>query len=141
MRSIESVLEGRELAWRRAARKPDPVPTDGAAVGLVMAGSCTGSGNELGGQQPRPEDEALHLCERPSRRAASLVRGTLEARTAALRAPCEGHLRVAREGHVGDALDFATAPIQTRTVHGERTMCDRSKASSKAGVGLRESAP
>ena len=117
------------------------MPTVGAAVGLVMAGSWTGSGNEVGGRQPRPEDEAAHLCEHPARRAASLVRGTLEARTAALSRTPRGHLRVAREAHGGDELDLATAPIQTRTVHAERTMCDRSKACSKTGSWPEESSP
>ena len=63
--------------------------------------------------------------------AASLVRGRIEARTAAVRAPARESQ--GRSGtHGGDALDLATAPIQTRTVHAERTMCDRSKACSKA---------
>ncbi|HME73132.1 MAG TPA: hypothetical protein VKM54_25175, partial [Myxococcota bacterium] len=51
---------------------------------------------------PRPEDEAPLLCEHPARRAASLVPGMLEACTAALRAPCAGHLRVAREAQAQD---------------------------------------
>ena len=92
------------------------MPRVGTAVRLVMAASWRGSGNDVGGPQPRPEDEATPLCEHAARRAARLVRGNLEACTAATTGPCAGHLGVAREGHVGDALDFATAPIQTRTV-------------------------
>ena len=65
------------------------MPTVGAAVGLVVAGSWTGSGNEVGEKQSRPEDEAAHTCEppaneqrawceTPSRRARS-VGGSLRA--------------------------------------------------------------
>jgi|SRR5271157_1895889 len=85
----------------------------GAAAGLVMAGSWTGSGNEVGGPQPLPEDEATPLCRRPTRRAASLVRGTFES---AHRGATRTRLRVAREGHGGYGLDLATTAIQTRTV-------------------------
>ncbi|HME73377.1 MAG TPA: hypothetical protein VKM54_26470 [Myxococcota bacterium] len=71
MRSMEGQLVGRELAGRSAVRRADLVHTLGMAVGLVMAGSWTGSGNEVSEQQLRPEDEAAHLCERRGRRAAS----------------------------------------------------------------------
>jgi hypothetical protein len=86
-------------------------------MGLVMAGSWTGSGNELGEQQLRPEDEAAQLCERRGRRAASLVPGTLEACTAALRAPSEDRLGIARDNHGGDGSTWPAVPSPTRTVH------------------------
>jgi hypothetical protein len=92
------------------------VHTVGMTVGLVMAGSWTGPGNEVGEQQPRPGDEAVHGFERLADGLRGLVRGTLERAPRRLGAPCNSRLRVAREGDDGDWLDLATAPIQTPTV-------------------------
>ena len=87
---MEGVVEGRELVWRRAARRDDLVPTDGAAVRLITASSWTGSSNDLGEQPLRPENEAAHLREHLVDGLSGLVQGTLEACTAALRGSSQG---------------------------------------------------
>jgi hypothetical protein len=55
------LLEARELVGRRATRKADLVPTVGAAVRLIVAGSGTGAGTDVREQQPRREDTTVHL--------------------------------------------------------------------------------
>ena len=79
---MEGVLEGRELAWGTAPRRDDLVPAVGTAVDLGMAGSRTGSGDEVDDQQPRPEQEAAYLWRASCRRLWGLVQGALEACTA-----------------------------------------------------------
>src|SRR5271157_561486 len=113
---MEGQVVGRELTRRRAARRADLVPTIGAAVGLVMAGSWTSSGNEVGGQQPRREDETAHPCEHRAGRAASLVRGTLEHAPGRIADPARAVSRVAREARAEDEQGLVSGPISTRTM-------------------------
>jgi hypothetical protein len=101
------LLEGTELVGRRAARKADLVPAVGAAVRLIVAGSGTGSGTDVSEQQPRREDTTVHLFQLPSRRAASVVRGTLEARAAAIRVPARAILGSLRKAM---AVTGSTSP-------------------------------
>jgi len=132
VRSMEGVVAGQKLALRRAARRADLVPTVGKAVRLVMAGSWTGSGNELGERHARREDETAHLCRRPARREASLIPGNLEARTTAVRGPCEGRLRVAREARTEDGH----GPVSGLNLDTHR---DRRPAPSRRGKVTRRS--
>jgi hypothetical protein len=113
---MEGVLEGWRLACWRAARRADLVCPVGAAAGLGVAGSWTGSGQDVEEQQQRREDDAAHLCERRARRAADWVQGTIERAPRRYARPARGHPRVDREGHGGDQLDLATVPISTRSV-------------------------
>ncbi len=73
------------------------MPTVGAGVGLVVAGSWTGSRTELGEQQPHAlKTRTSTSPSAVEERAASSVRGTLDLGTAALRctlrAPSQGSL-------------------------------------------------
>jgi len=55
-----------EVGLTESSSQADLVPTVGAAVGRVLAGSWTGPGNEVREQQQRPEDEAERLRESPA---------------------------------------------------------------------------
>ena len=81
MQSMEGQVVGRELTWPRAERWAALVPTVGAAVSLFMAGLWTGSGNEVGEKQSRPEDEAAHTCQPTANEQRAWCRTPLEART------------------------------------------------------------
>ena len=129
---MEGVLEGRELAWRRAARGADLVPTIGAAVGLVMAGSWTGSGNEVGGRRPRPEDEATQPCERLADGLRGLARAVLEPRSAARRVLRGAAQPSLEKPTVATGSPRPPVAIQTRPSRG--TMTRRSRFLASVGT-------
>ena len=113
------------------------MPKVGSAAGLLVAGAWTGSGNELGEEQPRPQGRDRAPLEGSRKTSSELDAGQLRG---AHHGGSRTRLRVAREARGGDGLDLAATPIQTRTVHAERTMCDRSKACWTAGSWPDESA-
>jgi len=133
------VLEGRRLACWRAARRDDLVHTVGAAVGQVMAGSWTESGNagarSVGTSGGRGRTAPRASCKTRS----ALGAGNLEVCTAALAEPC---------GVISGSLEKAmlvtrsTSPRprsrRARCRRGARCAID-GRPARRQGVGLTES--
>jgi len=119
VRSIDSVLEARELTRQRAACRADLVPTVGAAVGLVMAGSWTASGNKVREPQARGEDAAMTSASVLQDEQRGLMPGILE------RGPRRyPHPARAISGSIGKpglrpGTAWSPVPISTRAV----TLC------------------